>query len=227
MPSHSIYLCASVACADYLHLRRDLEALQKASVDYLHIDIMDGAFVPNLALNFDLMRAIRHACDLPMDVHLMVERPEEYVSRAAEAGAEIIVVHEEATRHLPRLLTQIKAAGCRAGVALNPHTPLEVLDWVLDDLDLVLIMTVNPGFHGQRLIPQMLDKIRAARVRLDASGKALDLMVDGNVSLENAALMSQAGANMLVGGSSSIFRAGLSIGDGVQRLRKAAAQGLG
>ncbi|MGI6374657.1 MAG: ribulose-phosphate 3-epimerase [Anaerolineae bacterium] len=222
----AIRICASVACADYLHLGRDLAALEAAGVDYLHIDIMDGAFVPNLALNFDTMRAVRRACGLPMDVHLMVERPETYVDRAAEAGAEVIIPHAEATQHLPRLLAQIRAVGCAPGVALNPQTPLQALDYVLDDLDLVLIMTVNPGFQGQKLIPQMLAKIAACRSKLDATARDIGLMVDGNVSLDNAGAMARAGADWLVGGTSSIFMAQLPIAEGVQRLRASAAAGL-
>ncbi len=217
-----IRICASLACADYLQLGRDLALLEAAGVDYLHIDIMDGTFVPNLALNMDLMHAVRSATALPMDVHLMVEHPETYVTRVAEAGAKIIVVHEESTRHLQRLLAQIHAVGCAAGVALNPHTSLQVLDYVLDDLDLLLIMTVNPGFQGQRLIPQMLRKIADGRRLLDATGRDLGLMVDGNVSLQNAGDMVRAGANWLVGGTSSIFMAGMTIAEGVTRLRATA-----
>lgn len=221
-----LHLCASLACADYLQLGSDLVELQAAGVDYLHVDIMDGVFVPNLALNLDLMRAVRAVCDVPLDVHLMVEHPEGYVSRVAEAGAEIVVVHEESTRHLQRLLAHIRACGCRAGVALNPHTPLNVLDYVLDDLDLLLIMTVNPGFQGQKLIPQMLGKVADARRLLDSTGRSLDLMVDGNVSLDNAGQMARAGANMLVGGTSSIFMKGLTIAQGVARLRACASEGV-
>jgi len=221
-----IRICASVACADYLHLGRDLTALEAAGTDYLHIDIMDGAFVPNLALNLDIMQAVRRGCELPMDVHLMVERPETYIERVAQAGAEVIIVHAEATHHLQRLLAQIRAAGCRPGVALNPHTPLQMLDYVLEDLEIVLIMTVNPGFQGQRLIPQTLGKIAACRQMLDATGRDIGLMVDGNVSLANAPAMAHAGADWLVGGTSSIFAPGLKVNEGVQRLRAAAMAGL-
>jgi len=217
-----IRLNASLACADWLHLADDLAAIQAAGIDTIHIDVMDGTFVPNYCLNLDNMRAVRKVCDLPMDVHLMIERPERYVERFAEAGADAIVVHEEASPHLQRNLTQIRGLGVQAGVALNVHTPVRNLEYVLEDIDLLLIMTVNPGFAGQKLVPNTLRKIADARAMFDAAGLAVDIQVDGNVSLDNTPDMVRAGANWLVGGTSSIFRRDLTIAEGAARLREVA-----
>lgn len=217
-----IVLCASLACADYLHLERDLRALEEAGVDYLHIDVMDGTFVPNLALGTDLLRAVKAATRIPLDVHLMIERPERYLETFAQLGAEILIVHQEASVHLQRTLAAIRQLGVQAGVALNPATPLETLTYVWDDIDLLLIMTVNPGFVGQKLVPSTLRKIRDARTLLNARGLTTPIQVDGNVSFENAALMAAAGANYLVGGTSSLFMPGTTIAESAARLREAA-----
>jgi len=213
-------LSASLACADWLHLERDLQAIEEAGVEMIHIDIMDGTFVPNFALNMDVMRAVRKVCALPLDVHLMIESPERYLARFIEVGATYLTVHQEATRHLQRVLGEIRALGARAGVALNPATPLNVLDYVLEDLDLLLIMTVNPGFSGQKLVPAMLRKVAEARAMVKARGLEMDIEVDGNVSFEAAPHMVQAGANILVGGTSSLFRPGASIQENAARLRQ-------
>lgn len=220
MPALPITVCASLACADYLHLERDLRALEAAGVDYLHIDVMDGTFVPNLALGTDLIKAVKEATTIPLDVHLMIERPERYLETFARLGAEILTVHQEASLHLQRSLAAIRQLGMRAGVALNPATPLDVLTYVLDDIDLILVMTVNPGFVGQTLVPSMLHKIRDTRALVEAHNLAIDIQVDGNVSFTNAKLMAAAGANYLVGGTSSLFMAGVTIADAVQKLRR-------
>jgi len=217
-----IKICASLACADWLHLERDLRALEEAGVDYVHMDVMDGTFVPNFALSPDAMRHVRRATSLPMDVHLMVERPERYLETFVEAGAEILIVHQEATVHLQRTLARIRDLGARPGVALNPATSLHTLEYVLEDLDLLLIMTVNPGFTGQKLVPSTLRKIADARRMFAARGLATDIQVDGNVSFENAARMAAAGASYLVGGTSSLFAPGLTIAGGARRLREVA-----
>ncbi|MHB0857277.1 MAG: ribulose-phosphate 3-epimerase [Anaerolineae bacterium] len=217
-------ICASLVCADLLHLGRDLEALSVAGVDYLHVDVMDGQFVPNFCLSPDIMRAVRRASSLPLDVHLMVERPERYLETFVEAGAVVVTVHQEATVHLQRTLSRIRVLGARAGVALNPATSLHTLDYVLEDMDLLLLMTVNPGFAGQKMVPSALAKIADARHLLAARGLATDIQVDGNVSFELGPRMAQAGANWLVGGTSSIFQQGLTIAEGVQRLRTLAEQ---
>jgi ribulose-phosphate 3-epimerase len=222
----AIRICASLACADWLHLEQDLRALENAQVDYLHVDVMDGLFVPNLALSPDLMRIVGRATSLPMDVHLMIEKPERYLETFVRAGAKILVVHQEATVHLQRTLAAIRQLGARPGVALNPATPLETLDYILEDVDLLLIMTVNPGFVGQKLVLATLRKIEDARRMIERRGLALDIQVDGNVSLENATRMVRAGANWLVGGTSSIFAPGITIAEGVGRLRHIAEKAL-
>ena len=220
----ALCICASLICADWLHLEQDLRALENARVDYLHIDVMDGLFVPNMALCPDLMRVIGRATSLPMDVHLMIEKPERYLDTFVRSGAKVLVVHQEACTHLQRTLAAIRQLGARPGVALNPATPLETLNYVLKDIDLLLIMTVNPGFVGQKMIPATLRKIEDARRIIERRGLAVDIQVDGNVSLENAAKMVRAGANWLVGGTSSIFAPGVTISEGISRLRHAAEQ---
>jgi ribulose-phosphate 3-epimerase len=214
-----IKLCASLACADPLNLGRDIAAIEAAGIDMVHIDVMDGSFVPNLALSADIVRAVRKVTELPMDAHLMMVNPDRYVEMFADAGANLIVVHQEACVHLQRTLAAIRALGVGAGVALNPATTLQTIEYVLDDLDLLLIMTVNPGFAGQRLIPSTLGKIADARRMLYEHGLQTDIQVDGNVSLENTRAMVRAGANWLVGGTSSIFKSGLSIAEGARALR--------
>ncbi|NLV73866.1 MAG: ribulose-phosphate 3-epimerase [Chloroflexi bacterium] len=217
-----IKVCASLACADLLNLERDLRAMEAAGIDYLHIDVMDGTFVPNLALGTDLLRAVGRATRIPLDVHLMIERPERYIETFHVLGAQVLTVHQEASIHLQRTLAAIRGLGMRAGVALNPATPLETLRYVLDDIDLLLIMTVNPGFAGQKLIPSTLGKIADARALFEAHHREVDIQVDGNVSFENAVRMAQAGANWLVGGTSSLFMSGLTIAEGARQLRTAA-----
>ena len=217
-----IKLCASLACADPLHLAREIEAIEAAGIDMIHIDVMDGSFVPNLALSIDLVRAVRRVTDLPMDAHLMMVDPARYIEPFAEAGADLIVVHQEACTHLQRTLAAIRALGVGAGVALNPATSLKMLEYVLDDIDLLLIMTVNPGFVGQKLVPATVGKITDARRMLAAHNRPIDIQVDGNVSLDNARAMVAAGANWLVGGTSSIFRRDLTIAEGAAELRRVA-----
>ena len=224
MSSLPIRICASLACADMLHLADDLRALEAAHVDYVHIDVMDGRFVPNFALAPALMRTVRGASALPMDVHLMIEEPERYLETFVEAGADVLVVHQEATVHLQSTLAWIRGLGARAGVALNPATSLHTLEYVMGDIDVLLIMTVNPGFVGQSLVPATLTKIADARSMFSRRGLAVDIQVDGNVSFANAPAMVRAGANYLVGGTSSIFAEGLSIEEGVRKLERIARE---
>lgn len=186
--------------------KADLAALERAGTEYLHIDIMDGHFVPNITLGFDYIKALRKQTRIPLDIHLMVEKPENMLPWLDIQPGEIIAVHTESTLHLQRVLAQIRALGGKPFVALNPATPLCMIEHVLEDIDGVLVMTVNPGFAGQKLVPQTLGKIRKLRNWLDESGfTATEIAVDGNVSMENALKMRAAGANIFVGGTSSIF----------------------
>jgi ribulose-phosphate 3-epimerase len=216
-----IHLGASIACANLARLEEDLEQLCAGGIDSLHIDMMDGRFVSNFGLDFTLMETIRRVCAVPMDCHLMIEDPERYIDRAATAGAEFISIHFEATRHAQKALRQIRDTGAKSGIALNPATPIECLEYILDDIDFVTVMTVNPGAAGQRLIPAMLRKIADVRRMLDASGHAeVDVQVDGNVSFTHIPAMVEAGATMLVGGTSSVFHKDSSIPEAIATVRQ-------
>jgi ribulose-phosphate 3-epimerase len=215
-----IKLEASLACAHLTRLEADLLELDQAGIDLLHVDIMDGRFVNNFCLDFSMMQAVREVTPLPMDCHLMVEEPERYVDRAIAAGATWVSIHIEATRHVQRTLQQIRDGGARAGIALNPGTSIYNLDYILDDVDMVTVMTVNPGFAGQPLVAASMRKIADVRRLLDeASRPEVDIQVDGNVSFRNIPSMVTAGATMLVGGTSSIFHQGYSIPEAVHQVR--------
>ena len=213
-------IAPSVMCADMMNVAKDVSLLENAGVDLLHVDVMDGHFVPNLTLGTDFIKALRAVTSLPLDIHLMVEKPEEMLAFFEIGEGDMVSVHIEATHHLQKALAAIRARGAKAFAALNPATPLNTLDYVLPDLDGVLVMTVNPGFAAQKMVPTALDKIADTRRYLDGHGyPALPIEVDGNVSFENAVLMSKAGANIFVGGTSSVFRKGVTIGDNVTALR--------
>ena len=192
---------------DFGNLHREFERLQAAGTEVLHLDVMDGHFVPNITLGPMIVQALRGCTAKPFDVHLMVSPVDAWVTAFAEAGADILTVHPEAGPHLHRTLQLIRSLGKRAGVALNPATPPEALDYVIGDIDLVLVMSVNPGFGGQGFIASQLEKIRAVRRRIEASGRAIDLEVDGGVNAENARAVVEAGADVLVAGSAT-FRGG-------------------
>ena len=216
-----IHLGASIACANLARLEADLQQLCAGGIDSLHIDMMDGRFVSNFGLDFTLMETIGRISEIPMDCHLMIEEPERYIDRAAAAGAQFITIHYEATRHAQKALALIRETGARAGMALNPATPIECLAYLLDDIDFVTVMTVNPGAAGQRLIPAMLRKIADVRRMLDAGGRPeVDIQVDGNVSFTHIPSMVEAGASMLVGGTSSIFHKDYSIAEAIKAVRQ-------
>lgn len=215
-----IQLGASVACANFAALEVDLRQLSASHIDFLHIDIMDGRFVDNFALDFSAMETVRRITELPLDCHLMIEQPERYIDRAAAAGAAYITIHFEATHQVQKALQQIRSAGARSGVALNPATPVESLEYILDDVDVVTVMTVNPGASGQRLIPAMLRKISDVRCALEEVGRGdVDIEVDGNVSFAHIPEMIRAGATMLVGGTSSVFHKDYSIPEAITAVR--------
>jgi len=195
-----IKIAPSLLAADYLKLGEEIRRMAEAGADVLHFDVMDGSFVPNISFGQGVAERAA-TCGLPVDAHLMIVNPEKYIDAFARAGCRYITVHAEATNHLHRALQQIRAAGCKAGVALNPATSPECLRYVLGDFDLALVMTVNPGFGGQKLIPACVDKIAAIRGMLDAAGVDAEIEVDGGVNLQTGPMLMKAGATMLVAGS--------------------------
>ncbi len=196
----------SVMCIDMLDFENQIKSLDAAGVDYYHIDIMDGHYVPNFALSTYTMQDIARVSKTPMDVHLMVTNPDQYIEVFAKAGAEIITPHIEALLHPIRTLKFIRSLGKKAGIAINPATDISSIEYMLDFLDMVCVMTVDPGFAGQTLIPSTVNKITALRKMFDAAGKQIDIMVDGQVKEETAPMLTAAGANVLVLGSSGLFK---------------------
>ena len=194
-------IAPSILSADFSRLGDEVRAVAAAGADYIHIDVMDGHFVPNITIGPLVVEAVRKVTDLPLDVHLMIDNPDLYVPEFAKAGADIIVVHAESTAHLHRTVQLIKSLGKKAGVSLNPATPLQYLDYILDELDLVLLMTVNPGFGGQSFIDACLQKIHSLRAMLDRRGLETELEVDGGVKTSNIERISHAGADVFVAGS--------------------------
>ncbi|KAB0671320.1 ribulose-phosphate 3-epimerase [Oryzomonas sagensis] len=194
-------IAPSILSADFSRLGDEIRAVEAAGADYIHIDVMDGHFVPNITIGPLIVEAARRVTSLPLDVHLMIENPDRYIPDFAAAGADIIVVHAEAVHHLHRTVQLIRSLGKRAGVSLNPATPLNALEFVLGDLDLVLLMTVNPGFGGQSFIEACLPKIQALRAMLDRRGGEAELEVDGGVKTANIARIAHAGADVFVAGS--------------------------
>ena len=194
-------LAPSILSADFGRLALEVEAAERAGADWIHVDVMDGRFVPNLTLGPPIVRAVRAATRLPVDVHLMMVEPERMLEDFVAAGADLVSVHVEASPHLQRTLRAIRGLGAKAGVVLNPHTPEETIKYVLEDCDLILIMSVNPGFGGQSFLPQVLPKLRWLRAELDRRGLSATLEIDGGITRETARAAREAGAEVLVAGS--------------------------
>jgi ribulose-phosphate 3-epimerase len=194
-------IAPSILSANFARLEEEVRAVEDAGADYIHVDVMDGQFVPNITIGPLVVNAVRRITGLPLDVHLMISNPDRYISDFSEAGADIITVHAEAVNHLHRSVQNIRNAGCRAGVSLNPATPETVLEYVLDDLDMVLVMSVNPGFGGQVFIPEVLPKIRNIKEMISAKGLDTLIEVDGGINPETIKDVSSAGADIYVAGS--------------------------
>ncbi len=197
----AIHLAPSLLASDFGHLADSVAALEGGGVERLHVDVMDGVFVPNYTFGTDSVRALKRVTDLPLELHLMVVEPERHLQMFAEAGADAITVHYEVSPHLHRTLTEIRKLDCRSGAAINPSTPASCLDDVLEECDLALVMTINPGFGGQKLIPRTLDKVRQVRAAVERQGLPTEIEVDGGVDASNAKACVDAGANVLVAGT--------------------------
>ena len=207
-------LAPSLLAADFRQLQKEVEAVDKAGADMLHIDVMDGIFVPSISFGMPVIQSIREVTKKPFDVHLMIEEPARYIEEFKKCGADILTVHAEACRHLNRTVMAIKDAGMKASVALNPATPLSTLEYILEELDMVLLMSVNPGFGGQEFIPNTLTKIEQLRKMINEKGLTIDIEVDGGVGLNNVEDVMKAGANVLVAGT-AVYK-----GDVAENVRK-------
>ncbi|OXS78509.1 ribulose-phosphate 3-epimerase [Domibacillus enclensis] len=196
-----IKIAPSILSADFARLGEEIKDVEMGGADYIHVDVMDGHFVPNITIGPLIVEAVRPVTDLPLDVHLMISNPDAYIEAFAKAGADIITVHAEACPHLHRTIQLIRSYGIKAGVVLNPSTPADVLEYVIQDIDMVLLMTVNPGFGGQSFIEAVVPKIRRVREMVTTAGVDVDIEVDGGVNPEIARICAQAGANVLVAGS--------------------------
>ncbi len=194
-------IAPSVLASDFANLQREIEMLNRSEADWIHFDVMDGVFVPNISFGIPVLEAVKKYAQKPIDVHLMITQPERYIETFQKAGADVITVHYEACPHLHRTIQQIKDTGCKAGVALNPHTPVELLENVLEDLDMVLIMSVNPGFGGQKFINRTFQKLNQLSEMRDTLNKDLLIEVDGGVNASNARKLLEHGANVLVAGN--------------------------
>jgi ribulose-phosphate 3-epimerase len=215
----AVRIAPSILSADFARLGDEVRAITAAGADYIHIDVMDGHFVPNLTIGPVVVKALRSYSPLPFDVHLMISPADPFIAEFAAAGADIITVHPEAGPHLHRTVQLVKSHGKKAGVALNPATPIATVEPMLGDIDLVLVMSVNPGFGGQSFIRSQLEKLRALRKRLDAAGRTVDLEVDGGINPETAAAAIAAGADVLVAGTASFAGGATAYAANIQRLR--------
>jgi ribulose-phosphate 3-epimerase len=218
--SNAIQVAASILAADFARLGEQVHEADQGGAGLIHIDVMDGRFVPNLTLGAVVIEAIRRSTQLPLDVHVMIVEPDHLLPDFATAGANRITVHVEACPNLHRTLQTIKALGCGAGVALNPHTPASALSEVMHMLDVIIVMSVNPGFGGQAFLPEVLPKVRQLRQMIKDSGRKIDLEIDGGVNTETAPICVQAGVNVLIAGS-SVYNPKFSVKAGIDALKKA------
>ncbi|MCY4545072.1 MAG: ribulose-phosphate 3-epimerase [Gemmatimonadetes bacterium] len=216
-----IQISPSILSADFTRLAEEVRAVERAGADRIHIDVMDGRFVPNISMGPFIVEAIDSLTDLPLEAHLMIEEPDRYVGVFMDAGADVIIVHQENTPHLHRVVQSVRERGIQAGVALNPATPAHVLDEIIDELDLVLVMSVNPGFSGQRFIDSVLPKIRQVRGTISDRGLECDLEVDGGVNADTAPDAVSAGVNILVA-ATAVFKHPDGVADGIRLLRECA-----
>jgi len=205
MEKKKIKIAPSILSADFTKLAEEIKAVEAAGADYIHIDVMDGHFVPNITFGPLIVKAARRVTSLPLDVHLMISDPDKYISAFADAGADIITFHAEVSVHIHRTIQQIKAKGKKAGISLNPATSLNVLEYILEDVDLVLLMTVNPGFEAQKFIPSVLPKIKKLREQIDKRGLKCEIEVDGGINLDTIEMVSAAGADVFVAGSAIFY----------------------
>lgn len=220
MSNHDCLLAASIICGNPLNLEKDLEALEKGGIDYIHFDLMDGLFVPRYGLFPEYLKAIRSKTNLPIEVHMMVQDPEPYIQELIDAGATMLTPHIEPLQHVHRTVHKIKNAGAKVGLALNPGTPITSLDAVLEDLDLVMLMAINPGIVGHKLIPSTYKKIEALREQINKTGKDIIIEIDGGVTPESGIQMKKAGATMLVCGTGTIFQPPAKLEDKIPSFRE-------
>ncbi|MBD3243250.1 MAG: ribulose-phosphate 3-epimerase [Chitinivibrionales bacterium] len=222
MTKRTLQIAPSIICADWSRLDEHMKELEKLSIDWIHYDVMDGHFVPNITFGPEIQAKLHRMTKIPIDTHLMIENPDAYIPKFAEAGSRLISVHAEAVVHLDRTLRLIESLGPIPAVAINPATPLSSIEYVLDMVGMVLVMTVNPGFAGQKLVPYTLDKITQLAEMLDKRGLKTDIQVDGNVSFEHIPKMVAAGANVLVAGTSSLYAKGMSLAEAHAELLRVA-----
>ena len=226
LSQRKVEISASIMCIDWLHAGKQLKVIENNNIDYLHWDIVDGRFAPDFTMGSSIINNFRNNSNLPSDYHLMVEEPNQLFDNFSVSPGDIFTIHQECCRNLHRDLISLRRKGARVGVALNPGTSLEVLDYIIEDIDVILVMSVNPGFMGQELVPQTIGKIEKIKERITDLNLDIKISVDGNVNYENIPKLVSAGADILVGGSSGLFRNDIDLEDSIKRLRECIQKGL-